>query len=85
MEVSARWVCEVFSSGYHNGCKCDPSEPHGGWRCGYRYEFSYPATPEAKAMLERHGIEVMGEDPFAEEEYDSFHVEAARRIREGRP
>ena len=30
------WVCEVFTSGYHNGCICTPDDPHGGWNCGYR-------------------------------------------------
>lgn len=29
------WRCEVYSSGYHNGCKCGPDDPHGGWNCGY--------------------------------------------------
>lgn len=29
------WNCEVFTSGYHNGCKCGPDDPHGGWNCRY--------------------------------------------------
>lgn len=31
------WRCEVHSSGYHNGVHCDPSDPHGGWNCGYAW------------------------------------------------
>lgn len=31
------WRCGVFDSGYHNGCKCNPSGPHDGWNCGYAY------------------------------------------------
>jgi hypothetical protein len=29
------WNCEVFTSGYHNGCKCTADDPHGGWNCRY--------------------------------------------------
>lgn len=32
-----RWRCGVFDSGYHNGCKCGPDDPHDGWGCGYQY------------------------------------------------
>jgi hypothetical protein len=33
-----QWVCEVFSSGYHNGARCTPKHPHlTGWNCGWRY------------------------------------------------
>jgi len=41
-----RWVCQVVRSGYHNGAVCDPSDPHtqDWWGCGYRYEFSIPAS-----------------------------------------
>lgn len=29
------WICEVTSSGYHNGCKCSPDEPHDDRNCRY--------------------------------------------------
>jgi len=48
--ATKRWVCEVQSSGYHNGATCSPDDPHEGWRCEYRYEFSVPAT-----RIEREG------------------------------
>jgi hypothetical protein len=32
-----RWRCEVNSSGYYNGDGCTPGDPHGGWRCEYRW------------------------------------------------
>jgi hypothetical protein len=35
-----RWVCMVVRTGYHNGCRCTPSDPHGGWGCEYRWEAS---------------------------------------------
>lgn len=30
-----RWRCGVSGSGYHNGCTCNPGDPHDGWGCGY--------------------------------------------------
>lgn len=41
------WRCEVFSSGYHNGAKCDPSDPHFAWDC--RWAYSTPALTEEQA------------------------------------
>lgn len=46
------WRCEVFSSGYHNGCKCNPSEPHGGWNCEYRWISNLPDTEEIREAME---------------------------------
>jgi hypothetical protein len=34
-----KWSCEVFRTGYHNGDECGPSDPHGGWNCGYVWAF----------------------------------------------
>lgn len=31
-----RWACVVVESGYHNGARCTPDEPHADWGCGYR-------------------------------------------------
>jgi beta-lactamase class D len=31
------WYCQVFHSGFHNGCYCSEQEPHFGWDCGYRW------------------------------------------------
>jgi len=48
------WRCEVFSSGYHNGARCRPEDPHGGWACEYRYvASSLPDTDETRALIER--------------------------------
>lgn len=34
-----RWVCEVMRSGFHNGARCTPDDPHGGrWQCAWYYE-----------------------------------------------
>jgi hypothetical protein len=55
--VWPKWVCGVVRSGYHNGAKCTPSDPHDpSWKCAYRYELSYYATSTSKALLEAHGI-----------------------------
>lgn len=45
-----RWRCEVFSSGYHNGDSCTPDEPHGGWRCEYRWIAPALTEDEAREM-----------------------------------
>ena len=38
------WACGVFDSGTHNGSKCAPEDPHGGWwHCAYKYKFSADA------------------------------------------
>jgi hypothetical protein len=37
---SRHWVCYVVRSGYHNGAKCTPLDPHDDWSCGYRTEAS---------------------------------------------
>lgn len=38
------WSCGVFDSGAHNGARCTPEDPHGGWwRCGYKYKFTADA------------------------------------------
>lgn len=35
-----RWVCEVYESGYHNGCRCNADDPHlGRWNCGERFYY----------------------------------------------
>jgi hypothetical protein len=41
------WRCEVNSSGYHNGCRCDPEDPHSGWNCDHRWVA--PALTEEQA------------------------------------
>jgi len=43
------WRCEVFSSGYHNGAKCTPDDPHGGWSC--QYMWGTPAIPDGQAKM----------------------------------
>lgn len=49
-----RWVCEVFTNGYHNGCTCNPREPHGNWECGYRWVAPTIAdTDDGKLFAER--------------------------------
>lgn len=49
-----RWVCVVFTSGYHNGCRCGPGDAHGDWGCGYRWVAdALPDTSEAAALVER--------------------------------
>jgi hypothetical protein len=36
-----RWACNVVATGYSNGARCDPTEPHGAdWRCGYYWQAS---------------------------------------------
>jgi len=38
-----RWICDVVDSGYHNGARCNPREPHGGdWACGYYWRATVP-------------------------------------------
>jgi hypothetical protein len=37
---SGRWVCGVVRRGYHNGSGCGPSDEHGSWDCGWRWEAS---------------------------------------------
>jgi hypothetical protein len=46
-----RWVCQVTRSGFHNGCGCRPSEPHGGWNCGWRWEASLPDNGHTRRLL----------------------------------
>lgn len=32
------WVCVVVDSGFHNGARCTPEDPHGGtWQCQWQY------------------------------------------------
>lgn len=36
-----RWVCQVVRTGFHNGARCSPDDPHDpSWRCGWRNEAS---------------------------------------------
>jgi hypothetical protein len=42
------WRCEVVSSGYHNGARCSPKEPHGGWNCGWAWTSTISAPPPSK-------------------------------------
>lgn len=42
------WACEVYDSGYHNNCRCDSDDPHGGWNCGYRWKAPALTDEEAK-------------------------------------
>ena len=46
VEAFARhWVCGVTRSGYHNGARCSPTDPHDEyWCCGWRYEASVVET-----------------------------------------
>lgn len=38
-EAKLKWVCEVYTSGFHNGVHCSPEYPHeASWRCGYHYK-----------------------------------------------
>lgn len=51
------WVCRVQRSGFHNGARCDPDEPHGEWGCGWRREATL--TEESfRAFAERAASEV---------------------------
>lgn len=45
-----KWSCEVFTSGRHNGATCDPSDPHGGWNCGYSWTLPLLNDTEAAAL-----------------------------------
>jgi hypothetical protein len=48
--ANKRWVCEVVSSGTHNGAGCTAKVPHGGWWvCGERYTLSVPAEVVERA------------------------------------
>lgn len=49
---SRHWVCQVVRSGYHNGARCSPSDPHEGWGCAYRWESSLPDLPQIREALE---------------------------------
>lgn len=43
-----RWRCGVTASGYHNGCACDPTDPHDtAWGCGWRW--TAPALTDKQA------------------------------------
>lgn len=45
-----RWRCDVVASGYHNGAKCDPDEPHDDVWCGYRWMAPALKAAEAHAL-----------------------------------
>jgi len=46
------WICGVVNSGFHNGARCNESDPHEGWSCGWYYR----AT-----LTEKHFEELVGE------------------------
>ncbi len=48
-----RWVCGVVRSGYHNGARCSPDDPHEGWGCGMRLEVSMSDSPKNRLLVER--------------------------------
>ena len=49
---SKHWVCEVFSTGYHNGARCTPKSPHPDWNCGWRHVFAQKASIETLEYTE---------------------------------
>lgn len=46
------WYCGVFASGFHNGCRCDPDEPHGGWGCDWYWQ----APPLTDEQARKYGL-----------------------------
>ena len=48
-----QWVCEVFSTGYHNGARCTPKSPHPDWNCGWRHvlHLSYVSSQIGKISV----------------------------------
>lgn len=60
-----RWVCRVVSTGFHNGVKCHPGEPHGAdWRCGHYWV----AAPLTEKQAREYGLLV--DTPETPEEPD---------------
>ncbi len=53
---SRRWYCGVFGSGFHNGSKCGPDDPHGNWGCEYRWIAAHlPDTERTRQLLDIDG------------------------------
>lgn len=52
-----KWTCIVFTSGYHNGCQCDPSDPHDGWGCGYYWTGPRLTDDEMRKVVEYNNRE----------------------------
>lgn len=54
------WHCNVFSSGFHNGCECTPDDPHDpdSWRCGWRCGWRWKAPVLNDEQARKYGIKV---------------------------
>lgn len=45
------WRCEVFTSGFHNGCRCRPDDPHDGWDCQWVWTATLPDNGHTRRLL----------------------------------
>lgn len=52
-EAERVWYCEVFHSGFHNGCRCRPTEPHDGWNCRWVWKSVIDAAPPSATKIEK--------------------------------
>lgn len=36
--IYRHWRCSVVASGFHNGARCTPEDPHDGWPCAFVWQ-----------------------------------------------